>query len=253
MTKEDKILEKEHIEEGISAGSNPVTDGDELESEVGDNPASDKNMAGSKEVPVNADGKLEKDETSGNDEVESGTKRHKKAKPAKKTSRKELLGLISKKNELLIEMKTQLLNQEKELQNKEDKFLRIAAEFENYKKRTRREWELLEKKAKAELITDILGVLDDSDRALEALGERDDHVADGVVLIVKSLKDVLMRTGLVEVEALGQFFDPQFHEAVGETEDGEVEEGAVAYVVQKGYKLNDVLIRPAKVIVSKKK
>lgn len=252
MTKEDKMLQEEHIEEDISTRPHPRIEGEGLEPETEDSPASDRNMAGSKEVSDNIDGELEEDGASGDDEVKKGTKRHKKAKPAKRTSRKELLGLISNKNELLIEMKTRLQNQEKELKNKEDKLLRIAAEFENYKKRTRREWELLEKKAKAELITDILGVLDDFDRALEALGEREDHVADGVILIVTSLRDVLKRAGLGEVEALGQPFDPQFHEAVGETEDGEIEEGAVAHVVQKGYQLNGVLIRPAKVIVSKK-
>ncbi len=252
MTKEDKMLEEKQIDEDISAGSNPGTEGDELESEDGDSSPSGKNMDDTIEILVNTDKEPEGDGASGNHEAESETKKDKKIKPAKKTSRKELLGLLSKKNDLLIKMKTQLRDQQEELQNKEDRLLRVAAEFENYKKRTRREWELLEKKAKAELITDILGVLDDSDRALEALGERDDHVADGVVMIVKSLKDVLIRTGLEEVEALGQPFDPQFHEAVGETEDGEVEGGAVAYVVQKGYQLNEVLIRPAKVIVSKK-
>ena len=253
MSKEDKMLEEKQIDEDISAVSNPGTGNDGLETEDGDNSSSDKNMDDYIEILVNTEEEPEGDGASGNDEAESGTKKNKKVKPAKKTSRKELLGLISKKNDLLIKMETQKRDQQEELQNKEDKLLRIAAEFENYKKRTRREWELLEKKAKAELITDILGVLDDSDRALEALGERDDHVADGVVMIVKSLRDVLIRAGLGEVEALGQPFDPQFHEAVGETEDGEVEGGAVAYVVQKGYQLNDVLIRPAKVIVSKKK
>jgi molecular chaperone GrpE len=253
LTKEDKILEEAHIDEDISAGPDTRTEDEGLEPDAVDSPVSDRNMADSNEMSINAGGESKEDGTSGDDEAEKETKRHKKEKSAKRTSRKELVELISNKNELLIEMETRLRDHEKELKNKEDKLLRIAAEFENYKKRTRREWELLEKRAKAELITDILGVLDDFDRALEALGERDDHVADGVVLIVTSLKDVLKRAGLGEVEALGQQFDPQFHEAIGETEDGEVEEGAVAHVVQKGYRLNGVLIRPAKVIVSKKK
>ena len=253
MAKEGKILEEEHIEEGISAVPDSRNESEGLEPEVGDSPASDRNMSGPEEVFVDTDVELEEKGTSEDDKAESGTKRQKKAKHAKRTSRKELLDLIGNKNELLIEMEDRLQDQEKDLKNKEDKLLRIAAEFENYKKRTRREWELLEKRAKAELITDILGVLDDFDRALEALGEREDHVADGVNLIVTSLKDVLKRAGLGEVEAIGQPFDPQFHEAVGETEDGDVESETVAYVVQKGYQLNEVLIRPAKVIVSKKK
>jgi len=174
------------------------------------------------------------------------------AKGAKKTSRKELLELISRKNEMLQRMEGEIGKQKEELKIKEDKLLRIAAEFENYKKRMRREWELLEQRAKAELITDILGALDDFDRALEALGERDDHVVDGVILIVTGLKDILKRAGLREIEALGQRFDPQFHEAVGGVESEDVEEGFIAHVVQKGYELNDQLLRPAKVIVSKK-
>ncbi len=253
MTKEDKILQEEQIDEGLSVETEAASEDRESEPETGDSAACDRNIAGSEEASVHVDEGSEKEGATGDDKGESETKRHKKAKSAKKTSRKELFELISKKNDLLVEMESQLHGQEQELKNKEDKLLRIAAEFENYKKRTRREWDLLEKKAKAELITDILGVLDDFDRALEALGEREDHVADGVILIVKSLKDVLQRSGLAEVEALGQPFDPQFHEAVGETEEAEVEEGAVAHVVQKGYRLNDTLIRPAKVIVLKKK
>ena len=178
---------------------------------------------------------------------------HEPGKGAKRLSKRELLNLISTKNDMLQEMETEIRKQQEEIKIKEDRLLRVAAEFENYKKRTRREWELLEQKAKAELITDILGVLDDFDRALEALGERDDHVADGVILIVTGLKEMLKRAGLREIDAAGTKFDPQFHEAVGGTESEEVEEGFVVHVVQKGYELNGQLLRPAKVIVSKKR
>ena len=247
------MLEEEHIDADISAESGSRTESDGPKSDAEDSPVDDRNIADSTDTCSGADREPGDEGAIGKDEAEKEAKGHKKGKSAKKTSRKELIELISNKNDMLVDMEARLKDLEKELKNKEDKILRIAAEFENYKKRTRREWELLEKRAKAELITDILGVLDDFDRAIEALGEREDHVADGVVLIVTSLKDVLYRAGLGEVEALGHPFDPQFHEAVGETEEGEGEGGAVAHVVQKGYKLNDVLIRPAKVIVSKKK
>jgi molecular chaperone GrpE len=247
------MLENNHLDDNVSSEERPRGKGEDAEQADKDNPMSDKNMTEPIEVIVSDEDGVEKDGASKDDKAESETMKPKRAKAAKRTSRKELLELISNKNEILIEMESRLQDFEQELQKKEDKILRIAAEFENYKKRTRREWELLAEKAKAELITDILGVLDDFDRALEALGERDDHVADGVILIVKSLKDVLGRAGLKEVEALGQPFDPQFHEAIGETDDGDYEDGAVAHVAQKGYQLNDVLIRPARVIVSKKK
>jgi molecular chaperone GrpE len=253
VTEDDKLLEKEQIEVYTVIGPDSSADSDGSDSPGGDPAAPDKNITGPHGTSAGADEEKEATGGSGNDPEQKGSKRHGKSKTAKKTSRKELLELINKKNELLNEMEMRLQIQDQELKNKEDRLIRMAAEFENYKKRTRREWELLNQRAKAELITDILGVLDDFDRALKALGERDDHVADGVKLIVTSLKDVLSRAGLSEVEALGQPFDPQFHEAVGEIDSDEVEDGAVVEIVQKGYQLNNILIRPAKVIVSKKK
>ena len=245
--KEELLKEKEldKRDEGTPRGTDregPVTE------ESGDRPDTARKIADSGHT--GADGGEERDRAGEDDGISSS--KHRSTKAAKKISRKELLKLISKKNDMLQEMEREIKKQKEELKIKEDRLLRVAAEFENYKKRTRREWELLEQKAKAELITDILGVLDDFDRALEALGERDDHVADGVILIVTGLKDILMRAGLREIDALGQRFDPQFHEAVGGVESEEIEEGFIAHVVQKGYELNDQLLRPAKVIVSKK-
>ena len=248
MKNKDDMLEEKELHdsdagpsEGVE-GEKAVSGGDE------DRPGTGRNITGpDDEGPAagdTTDRSLEDEDTE--DPSDKG------AKGAKKISRKELLKLISKKNDLLQQMENEITAQEEELKIKEDRLLRVAAEFENYKKRTRREWELLEQKAKAELITDILGVLDDFDRALEALGERDDHVADGVVLIVTGLKDILKRSGLREIEAQGKKFDPQYHEAVGGMESEDVEEGLVVHVVQKGYELNDQLLRPAKVIVSKK-
>lgn len=249
MKKKDELLKEKELDdrdEGIPVAA----DKEKRVGEEGEErPDTERNITDSGHAKPGFE-----DERDGPDEKEkaSFSSIHKGAKGAKKISRKELLGLISKKNEMLQRMEREIGKQKEELKIKEDKLLRVVAEFENYKKRTRREWELLEKRAKAELITDILGVLDDFDRALEAFGERDDHVADGVILIVTGLKDTLKRTGLREIEALGQRFDPQFHEAVGGVESENVEDGFIAHVVQKGYELNDQLLRPAKVIVSKK-
>ena len=245
--KEDLLKEKE-LEE---SGERP-REGDDvargMEGEESNGADAVKKVAGS-----DADGaSIEEDGGTRGAQEEDSTARSGALKGAKKTSRKELLDLISRKNDMLQRMGQETEQLKQELKIKEDKLLRIAAEFENYKKRTRREWDLLEQRAKAELITDILGVLDDFDRALEALGEREDHVADGVILIVTSLKDVLEKAGVREIEALGARFDPQLHEAVGGIESDDIEEGCIAHVVQKGYEMNDQLLRPAKVIVAKK-
>jgi molecular chaperone GrpE len=171
----------------------------------------------------------------------------------KKTNRKELLGLLQKKNEMLQEMEESLEQMEQAVKTKDDRIVRMAAEFENYKKRTRREWELLQKQANGELIREILGVLDDFDRALEAAGDSDDHFHSGVRMIFSGLLDILNREGLREIETQNQPFNPQYHEAMGEVESDVVAEGHIAHVVQKGYMLNDQLLRPARVVVAKKK
>ena len=253
MKNKDELLkekELDNLNEGIS-----VTADEEkgVGVEGAEKPDNDRNMTDSDHVEPVEEDKPDKPDGSDEKDEASASSSQKGAKGAKKTSRKELLGLITRKNEMLQRMEREIEKQKEELKIKEDKLLRIAAEFENFKKRTRREWELLEQRAKGELITDILGVLDDFDRALEALGEREDHVADGVILIVTGLKDVLKRADLREIEALGKKFDPQFHEAVGGVESEDVEDGFIAHVVQKGYEMNDQLLRPAKVIVAKKK
>ena len=171
----------------------------------------------------------------------------------KKTSRKELLGLLQKKNEILQEMEDSIVQMEETVKTKDDRIVRMAAEFENYKKRTRREWELLQKQANGELIIEILGVLDDFDRALEAAGDSDDHFHSGVRMIFSGLLDILKRAGLRIIETQNQPFSPQYHEAMGEMESDVVTEGHIAHVVQKGYMLNDQLLRPARVVVAKKK
>lgn len=248
MKNKDELLEEKELhdpEEGNPEGA----DGEKgVNGEGRDNSDTDRNIAGSGEDGRETGNVPDQPEEDDKDSASSD----RGAKGAKKISRKELLKLINTKNEMLHRMEKEIRKQEEELKIKEDRLLRIAAEFENYKKRTRREWELLEQRAKAELITDILGALDDFDRALEALGEREDHVADGVILIVTGLRDILKRSGLREIEVLGKKFDPQYHEAVGGMESEDVEEGLVVHVVQKGYELNEQLLRPAKVIVSKK-
>lgn len=173
-------------------------------------------------------------------------------KRTKKARRKELLDLIQRKNAMLMELKTELGKTKQDLAIKDDRLLRMAAEFENYKKRTRREWELLQKNANADLIREIIWGIDNFDRAFANLGGAEDHIQEGIRLIHSGLMDVLRKAGLVEIEAQNQKFDAQFHEAVGEIES-DIEEGHVAQVIQRGYMLHDQVLRPARVLVSKKK
>ncbi len=139
-----------------------------------------------------------------------------------------------------------------ELEKEKDKFLRLFAEFENYKKRTSRERMDLFKTAGQEVVTALLPVLDDFDRALKELdrsGEED--LFKGVGLIYNKLKDTLAGKGLEEIEvSQGDTFDAELHEAVTQIQAPEDRlKGKVVDVIEKGYKLGDRIIRYPKVVV----
>lgn len=172
-------------------------------------------------------------------------------KRTKRARRKELLDLIQRKNAMLMELDRELKKAKQDIVNKDDRLLRMAAEFENYKKRTRREWELLQKNANADLIKEIIWGIDNFDRAFANLGGAEDHIQEGIKLIHAGLMDILKKAGLMEIEAQDQKFDARYHEAVGEIES-DIEEGHVAQVLQRGYTLHNQVLRPARVLVSKK-
>jgi len=174
-------------------------------------------------------------------------------KRPKRASRRELLDLIQKKNTMLNDLAREVKTTKEDLVKKEDRLLRLAAEFENYRKRTQREWELLKRKSNADLIGEIIVALDNFDRAFANLGGNEDGMQEGLRLIHSGLMDVLKKAGLRELEAMKERFDPLYHEAAGEIESEDIDEGHVAQVVQKGYSLNDIVIRPARVIVARRK
>ena len=173
-------------------------------------------------------------------------------KRTKRARRKELLDLIQRKNAMLMELDRELKKTKEDLAVKEDRLLRMVAEFENYKKRTRREWELLQKNANADLIKEIIWGIDNFDRAFANLGGAEDHIQEGIRLIHSGLMDILKKAGLMEIEAQDRKFDAQCHEAVGEIES-DIEEGHVAQVIQRGYTLHGQVLRPARVLVSKQR
>jgi molecular chaperone GrpE len=126
---------------------------------------------------------------------------------------------------------------------------RVAAEFENYRKRAARDQESLVARAHERLVKELLPVLDDLERALEAAAEHEEaRLEDGVRLVHRELRDALAKEGLVEIETNGRF-DPHVHEALL-TQPSESDEGAIIEVIQKGYRLGDRVLRPARVVIS---
>jgi molecular chaperone GrpE len=126
---------------------------------------------------------------------------------------------------------------------------RVAAEFENYRKRVARDQESLVARAHERLVKELLPVLDDLERALAAAEEHQEaKLEEGVRLVHRELADALEREGLAEIETNGHF-DPHVHEALL-SQPSDAEEGSVIEVVQKGYRLGDRVVRPARVVVA---
>lgn len=127
---------------------------------------------------------------------------------------------------------------------------RVAAEFENYRKRAAREQADLVGRATERLVQQLLPVLDDLERALDAAAEHEEaKLEEGVQLVQRSLAEALKREGLVEIAADGPF-DPHVHEALLSQPAEDAEPGTVLQVLQKGYRLGDRVLRPARVIVA---
>ena len=153
--------------------------------------------------------------------------------------------------------KAQLLTKVKEAQETVEKnfdlYVRSQAEIDNLKKRFQKDKADLYKFSNESLIKQLLSVVDNLEKAIEHSENENslDTLREGVKLTLKGLMDILEKAGLELVKALGGPFDPNFHEAVSEQEDKSVKPGTVLQELQKGYMLNQRLIRPSMVIVSK--
>jgi len=134
-----------------------------------------------------------------------------------------------------------------------DKYLRQVAEFDNFRRRSAKERMELIQTAGREVIVDLLDVLDDSERAQKQLETTDDvnQIKEGIGLVFSKLRSTLTAKGLKPIEALNQPFNVDLHEAITEIDGGEEMKGKVVAEVQKGYYLNDKIIRFAKVVVGK--
>ncbi len=134
----------------------------------------------------------------------------------------------------------------------EHKFLRLSADFQNYKRRTEKEKSDIYRSANSQLITNMLPLIDDFERAFDHAGDANkDSFVSGMELIFKNFMDVLKKEGLELIESVGAPFDPNLHHAVMTEESEEHEPDHVILEMQKGYKLNGKVLRPSMVKVSK--
>ncbi len=141
-----------------------------------------------------------------------------------------------------------------ELQESKDRYLRLAAEFDNFRRRTSKERLELIQTAGRDIISELLPVLDDCDRAEKQFGQATEigPYREGVTLIFHKLKQILQTRGLKEMESIGQEFNADLHEAITEIPaPGEDSKGKVMDEVEKGYYLGEKIIRHAKVVVGK--
>ena len=168
-------------------------------------------------------------------------------------------------NETAEEMAVEEVAEENKTEEKNDfeakyedlnnKYLRLAADFDNFRKRTIQEKEDLSKYAAAEVLKKLTVVLDTFDRASEQLKDIEDckTVKDSYEVAFKQLIDILKKCGMEEIEAMGKTFDPNEHEAITQVPTSDFEPDTVAFVAQKGYKMADRVLRPALVGVAAKK
>ena len=172
-------------------------------------------------------------------EVETEVKETKKETKSKKEQRKqeaEIKALTEKTAEL-----------EKKLAESEDSKLRLAAEYDNYRRRTQKEREMIYNDAFSDAVSGILPVIDNLDYALQFGSEEEKK---GIEMIIKNANDALAKMGVAEIESLGKTFDPNLHNAVMHVEDETKGEGEIVQVLQKGYKIGEKVIRFAMVSVA---
>ena len=138
----------------------------------------------------------------------------------------------------------------KQLETTKDQFARLAAEYDNYRKRTAKEKETLYQDAKADTIKEFLAVYDNLERAAAAPGGEDDPHKKGLEMIFTQYKELLKKLGVEEIEAQGRPFDPERHAAVMHVDDENLGENEVAQVFQAGFLMGDRVIRHAVVQVA---
>ncbi|MFK0523613.1 nucleotide exchange factor GrpE [Paenibacillus illinoisensis] len=139
-----------------------------------------------------------------------------------------------------------------EVEETQQRFVRAQADFDNFRRRTQKEKEELAKYASMKLVTELVPVIDNFERAMATVpeGTESESFSKGIQMIFRQLETVLNNEGLTAMDTVGQQFNPEFHQAIMQVETDEYEEGTVVEEVQKGYMLKDKVLRPAMVKVS---
>ena len=154
-------------------------------------------------------------------------------------------------DEEAVEAPVNLVDAREQIDELNARVLRLTADYDNYRKRSQREKEDVRQFANQGLLEKILPVLDNFEMAIAAVKEADPSIKDGVQMIYDQLFAVLKDSGMEPIDAMGEPFDPNLHEALSQEETADVNEGTVVQQVQRGYKLNERLVRPARVVVAK--
>ncbi|MEA2455685.1 MAG: molecular chaperone GrpE [Thermoleophilaceae bacterium] len=149
-----------------------------------------------------------------------------------------------------VEAEDPLARAERERDEYLDLARRAQADFENYRKRAAKEAAAAGERAKSGLVRELLPVVDNLERALASASEGEQHLAEGVRLVHSELVAVLERNGVEQFDPAGERFDPSEHEALSMREQDGAESGLVLDVVEKGYRANGTILRPARVVVS---
>ena len=161
---------------------------------------------------------------------------------------KEEKNTVEEKDEQT-KLKDTILKQKEKLDEQEDRLKRLMAEFDNFKKRSSKEREGLYNSLISDIFSSLLPVIDNLEKAVEAKTE-DEAYKQGVELVLKQFKDVLAANGVQEIEAVGQVFDPELHEAVASVTDENLGEKVIKEEYRKGYKIGSKVIRHSMVVVA---
>ena len=191
-------------------------------------------------IKINEEEEKKAEDLAEHNEVSRETKKEKKAKTLEEMTKRELL---EKVKEI-----------EKKAQENYDLYTRTYAEMENIKKRGKKEREELAKFANESLIKEILPTIDSLEKAISHANNDDNlsGLVKGLEMTLDGLMKTLEKSGLKGIEAVGEQFDPNFHEAISQQIDDKVAPGNIIMELQKGYLLNERLIRPSMVVVSQK-
>lgn len=194
---------------------------------------------------MNQDGKIQENCTSNEEEIVQTSEENVEMETA---CEENVTDINSKLEEKKINDKIEEL--EKQIEEKDDKYKRLQAEYSNYMRRTQEEKKTIGIFANEKIITELIPVIDSMERAMDACTDKDDDMYKGINLVHKQLIDCLQKFELEEIKALNEEFDPNLHLAVMQESVAGVEPNKVVMVLQKGYKLNTKVIRPTMVKVS---